>query len=62
MVMKWIAAAPIDQADIWIDKISTVILELLSRVEQQVCNARDGNKTLNWIATDRQFRNWGYRA
>ena len=63
MMMKWIAATPVDQSSIRVVEIETVILERLTRIEQHISDARDRNKTFHWVEPDRQSRSrrsWAY--
>ena len=57
MMVKRIAAAPIDEIDIGIDEVLSVVLERLTRVEQQVRDASDRDEAANRIAAERQSRN-----
>jgi hypothetical protein len=55
MVMKWIAASPVDQLDVGIDVPPTVELELRSGTEQHVGKARDGDDAPSRIRWHRKL-------
>src|SRR5258707_805940 len=61
MMVKRIAAAPIDEIDVGIDEVLSGVLERLIRIEQEVRDSSHRDEAAKWIAAERQSRNRHFR-
>src|ERR1700735_3982942 len=56
MMMKRVAAAPIDEMDVGKDEVLPVVLERLIGIEKEVRDSRDRDEAANRIASGRHGR------